>query len=190
MLETIHLLAQLNEQMDQMTLRYAALRNIASRDELTGCYNRRGFFEVSEHIARIDTNAGRRAIVAFVDLDNLKQINDGYTHDEGDNAIRLAAKALQKCFGSTSIIGRIGGDEYAVFDIISSGESIDDIHNRLKKIMAELDESSPHPYHVTLSAGIVEFNCNSEVVLRGYVDKADRQQYVDKKLKPSSVAKE
>lgn len=189
MLETVFLLAQLNEQMDQMTLRYAALRNIASRDELTGCYNRRGFFEVSEHIARIDTNYGRRAVVAFVDLDNLKQINDGYGHDEGDNAIILASKALQKCFGTNSIIGRIGGDEYAVFDLISGNESIEDIHRRLKEVMAELDAVSGHPYHVTVSAGMTEFLCNNEVVLRGYVDKADRQQYIDKKLKPTNVSK-
>ncbi|MBE6759825.1 MAG: GGDEF domain-containing protein [Ruminococcaceae bacterium] len=188
-LETVYLLAQLNEQMDQMTLRYAALRNIASRDELTGCYNRRGFFEVSEHIARIDTNYGRRAVVAFVDLDNLKQINDGYGHDEGDNAIILASQALQKCFSTNSIIGRIGGDEYAVFDLISGNESIEDIHHRLKQVMAELDADSPHPYHVTVSAGMTEFQCNNEVVLRGYVDKADRQQYIDKKLKPTNVSK-
>lgn len=190
MLETLYLLSQLNEQMDQMTLRYAALRNIASRDELTGLYNRRGFFEVSEHIARIDTNSGRRAVVAFIDLDNLKLINDGYHHDEGDKAIKLVAQALQKCFGSTSIIGRIGGDEYAVFDLLNSGDSLEAIHKRLKSIMSKLDESSGLPYHVTLSAGMVEFPCNSEVVLRGYVDKADRQQYVDKKLKPTTVAKD
>lgn len=189
-LETTHLLAQLNEQMDQMSLRYATLRNIASRDELTGCYNRRGFFEVSEHIARTDSNAGRRAIVAFADLDNLKQINDGYGHDEGDNALVLAAQALQKCFSPTSIIGRIGGDEYAVFDLIGGNETLESIHKRLKEIMTELDEHSGHPYHVSISAGLTEFQCNNEVVLRGYVDRADRQQYVDKKQKRTKVHKD
>jgi len=189
-LETVYLLAQLNAQMDQMTLRYAALRNIASRDELTGCYNRRGFFELSEHIARTDSNAGHRAIVAFADLDNLKLINDGYGHDEGDNAITLVAQALQKCFGKNSIIGRIGGDEFAVFDLESANEPLDSIHRRLKSVMAELDNASHHPYHVSISAGLTEFQCNNEVVLRGYVDKADRQQYVDKKQKRTKVAKD
>ena len=145
---------------------------------------------MSEHIARIDSNCGKRAMVAFVDLDNLKQINDGYRqHEGGDEALQLVAQALQKCFSSTSIIGRIGGDEYAVFDILNFGETIEGMYKRLKKTMAQLDESSPLPFHVTVSAGFTEFQCNSEVVLRGYVDKADRQQYVDKKLKPSSVAK-
>ncbi len=188
-LETSYLLAQLNEQMDQMTLRYAALRNIASRDELTGCYNRRGFFEVSEHIARTDSNAGKRAIVAFADLDNLKLINDQYLHDQGDAAISLAAQALQNCFGPSSIIGRIGGDEFAVFCLDSTGEPLDSIHNRLKNAMNELDSKSSFPYHVTISIGLTEFQCNNEVVLRGFVDRADRQQYIDKKQKPTKVSK-
>lgn len=189
-LETAHLLDQLNEQMDQMSLRYATLRNIASRDELTGCYNRRGFFEVSEHIARLESNAGRRAIVAFADLDNLKQINDNYGHDEGDNAITLAAQALQKCFSPNSIIGRIGGDEYAVFDLVNAGDSLESLHKRLKDIMEGLDQRSNHPYHVSISAGLTEFLCNNEVVLRGYVDRADRQQYVDKKQKRTKIHKD
>lgn len=189
-LETSYLLAQLNEQMDQMTLRYAALRNIASRDELTGCYNRRGFFEVSEHIARTDSNAGKRAIVAFADLDNLKLINDQYLHDQGDAAITLASQALQKCFGPNSIIGRIGGDEFAVFDLDTTGEPLERIHQRLKKAMETMDRESTLPYHVTISIGLTEFRCNNEVVLRGFVDRADRQQYIDKKQKPTKVSKD
>jgi len=187
-LETTHLLTQLSEQMDEMSLSYANMRNIASRDELTGCYNRRGFFEISEHIARLEASSGCRAVVAFADLDNLKQINDGYGHDEGDNAIILAARTLQACFGPTSIIGRIGGDEFAVFDLVPN-ESIESIHGRLTQVMEKMDESSGYPYHVSMSAGLTEFQCNNEVVLRGYVDRADRQQYIHKKSKRTDVAK-
>lgn len=188
-LETMHLLSRLNEQMDEMSSHNALLRTIASRDELTGCYNRRGFFELSERIARLESNTGRRAVVVFADLDNLKKINDTYGHDEGDFALRASAMALSKSFGHNSIIGRIGGDEFAVFDLIGNSERLEDIYRRVKDTVDALDESSGKRYHIAMSLGLTELMCDGDVVVRGFVDKADKLQYGDKRKKRRSVEK-
>jgi diguanylate cyclase (GGDEF)-like protein len=83
------------------------LRVLAETDELTGLLNRRGFLGAAE------AQLGRPATLCFVDVDNLKTINDAYGHDAGDEALRSVATAL--CIAAPEgLLARLSGDEFAV----------------------------------------------------------------------------
>lgn len=101
-----------------------ATHHLATTDELTGLWNRRGFFEQ----ARLRWSAGTPAAVAFVDLDGLKVVNDTDGHSAGDALIRRLANSLSTALRETDVVARLGGDEFAVF---TPGLSPDDLQVRL-----------------------------------------------------------
>lgn len=87
----------------------------ARTDPLTGLLNRRAFFEeVERRLERLDRE-GRPGALLFVDLDNLKPINDVHGHEAGDAAIRTAAGLLRAAVRPTDLVARLGGDEFALW---------------------------------------------------------------------------
>lgn len=184
-LETDSLLLQINYQLDEEQARNKVLKNIATRDELTGVYNRRGFFEVMERIVRHSENIGRRAVLMFTDVDNLKVINDQYSHEEGDVAIRLVADALKESFETGSIVGRLGGDEFLSFMTVGEDQSASGIYATFKNKLSRMSDELDKPYRVSASVGIVEFCCGEDVDISSVIDSADKLLYIDKQKKQS-----
>lgn len=82
-------------------------------DYLTGIGNRIFFEKKISNFFKY--NLIKSCVIFFVDIDNLKFINDTYGHDKGDSAIKKVAKIITKCFRSNDWISRIGGDEFAIF---------------------------------------------------------------------------
>jgi diguanylate cyclase (GGDEF)-like protein len=90
------------------------LRDLALLDELTGLANRRAFLERLQR-AFADARADRSIFsLALMDLDGLKDINDTFGYTAGDEALRAFARALRDSTGSSALVARIGGDEFAV----------------------------------------------------------------------------
>lgn len=101
-----------------------ATHQLATTDELTGLWNRRGYFEQ----ARLNWPGEGPIAVGFVDLDGLKRVNDTEGHHAGDALIRRTATLLVNGLRTTDVVARLGGDEFAVF---SPGLSAADLHARL-----------------------------------------------------------
>lgn len=110
---------QMNTSLLVRALRYAierhglqmALRKESTIDELTGLANRRGFLMLAEQHAMLANRTGEHFVVAFIDMDRLKPINDSLGHQAGDAAIAEVAEVLRICFRGSDILGRLGGDE-------------------------------------------------------------------------------
>jgi len=109
--------AQINGALIWRALRYAMERqrvqlellNLSLIDELTGLNNRRGFLALGEHHVKLASRSGMPFMVAFVDLDNLKKINDTFGHQEGNRALVEAANVLRTlAVGLTSFPGLAG----------------------------------------------------------------------------------
>ncbi|HEY0415538.1 MAG TPA: GGDEF domain-containing protein [Gaiellaceae bacterium] len=92
------------------------LRELATRDELTGLLNRRGFFDAATAAVGAARAAEKRVLMFFVDLDGLKQINDSQGHAAGDRALVVVGEALRSIEHSGCIAGRIGGDEFCLLE--------------------------------------------------------------------------
>lgn len=106
--------------------RYTTYINREARmDALTGVLTRKAFFQSCERIlGRLDATGGVAGYFLMVDMDRFKEINDLYGHPEGDRALKESAMAMKLLFGKDSLIGRMGGDEFAVlvYDPVNRAE--------------------------------------------------------------------
>jgi len=98
---------------NQVLKAYSEAMEIARTDSLTGIYNRATTQKLIENILQLEVS--HTHALFMIDIDNFKMINDNYGHIYGDSVLKELAEALRICFGETEIIGRMGGDEFAVF---------------------------------------------------------------------------
>jgi diguanylate cyclase (GGDEF)-like protein len=156
------------------------LRSLALADDLTGLYNRRAFLTLASQQLKLSRRNAQGLLLFFVDVDNLKQINDTFGHHEGDLAILRVADTLEDCFRDSDVIARIGGDEFVVLALEASRESQEAILQRLE---TGLDASNAREsrYKVSLSVGVAKFDPKHPVSLGDLVSIADRMMYAEKR---------
>ncbi|MBQ8786485.1 MAG: GGDEF domain-containing protein [Oscillospiraceae bacterium] len=179
---------ELEQTLLQIKERNLLLDTISKIDELTGVYNRRGFFTQANSIICSPMNEGRDALIVFADLDSLKIINDQFSHEDGDFAIRNAAKILHDSFRSSDIIGRIGGDEFSVLAMVenaTSEEVIDIVRARVAAATDAFNRTHDKPYIVHMSVGMYAFKCGHDIELSKILAQADNVLYDQKKNKKS-----
>ncbi|MGS0753546.1 putative bifunctional diguanylate cyclase/phosphodiesterase [Roseateles sp. GG27B] len=90
------------------------LAHQASHDHLTDLPNRFLFEEILHETLALSQRSGRRAAVAFIDLDHFKFINDSYGHAVGDEVLKEAGRRLRAAVRASDVVARIGGDEFVV----------------------------------------------------------------------------
>jgi two-component system cell cycle response regulator len=157
------------------------LRSLSLLDELTGLHNRRGFVSLAEERLKLTARQGARSSLIFIDVDNLKYINDNFGHREGDYALQQIAGLLRECFRESDIIGRLGGDEFCVL-ISQAGETGDLlIRRRLSQLIAKSNENSSRFYALSVSLGIVDVAGSHE--LEQQINRADALMYEHKRAK-------
>ena len=88
-------------------------KRLAVTDALTGIYNRRGFDDQVEQYMR--QNPQKHCVVAMLDIDDFKLVNDMYGHAAGDGALKKLAESMKQYFSKDVILGRNGGDEFSIF---------------------------------------------------------------------------
>jgi len=188
-IKLINLVARLESSIDLIQSRNNQLSRMSMSDDLTGIYNRRGFYVYANRILKAPENEGRRGVVIFGDLDNLKKINDSFGHEDGDYAIVTAANVIKSSLRNSDVVGRIGGDEFAAFAICDDRDIISKIPGRIKTIAAEHNQNSQKPYNITISVGLFEFICAPDLNIQQFMDEADAALYEDKKNKNSDIMK-
>jgi len=164
------------------------MRNLSLRDDLTGLYNRRGFFALAEQRFKVARRENTQLLFIIADIDGLKNINDSFGHELGDHAIRDAAGILKDTFRESDIIGRIGGDEFAIVVAENVPESAETVTARIHdKINAFKKEHVRH-YQLSISIGIAHcdpsFSCSIDEMLAN----ADELMYQQKKAKYTDSA--
>jgi diguanylate cyclase (GGDEF)-like protein len=99
---------------DLLKQRLETLEKLATEDDLTGLKNRRYIWEFLRQILeRAQQDSGRVTLMVY-DIDNFKHYNDRYGHPTGDRILKEAAELMSRCCRTHDVIGRIGGDEFAV----------------------------------------------------------------------------
>ena len=88
-------------------------KRLAVTDTLTGIYNRRGFDDQVEQYMR--KNPQKHCVVAMLDIDDFKLVNDMYGHAAGDGVLKKLAESMKQYFSKDAILGRNGGDEFSIF---------------------------------------------------------------------------
>ena len=140
------------------------LREMATTDELTGLLNRRAFLLALDAEIRRSARNGARLALALIDLDHFKSVNDRFGHAGGDEVLRSFAEIARATMRSSDLIGRLGGEEFAVLmpdtDPVESGIA----GERLRDAMARrrIVLSSGAQATVTVSIGVARLTRDEE----------------------------
>jgi diguanylate cyclase (GGDEF)-like protein/PAS domain S-box-containing protein len=122
---------------EALTRLSAELERLAVTDELTGLLNRRGFTTLATHQLTLARRHGWPVVVFVLDLNGLKQVNDRGGHHAGDAALRAVAEALRSVFRESDVVGRMGGDEFAVLLMNATGDAAASFEARLAAALGE-----------------------------------------------------
>lgn len=170
----------LEKQIRVLRMANAELERVSLRDSLTPLYNRRHFFTaLNERISRI-SRYGATSIVVFMDIDNMKLINDQYGHVAGDFALIHMAQLLLSETRGTDIVARVGGDEFAmILDEIGKNDANWKIEELVEAIRMNpcRFEGQQLPLSASFGATIIMAEDRDEEVIR----RADQAMYAVKK---------
>ncbi len=157
-----------------------ALQALSLTDELTGLYNRRRFFVLTEQCLKVAIRTKKRPLLLFIDMDNLKWINDHYGHSEGDQALIHLAEILKKTFRESDIVARIGGDEFVVLvELLDEHGEIP--MTRLHENLREYNAKGSQRYTLSISVGMAQFDPEYPVSIDELLAKADGSMYSQKR---------
>jgi diguanylate cyclase (GGDEF)-like protein/PAS domain S-box-containing protein len=159
------------------------LHALAITDELTGLYNRRGFIALAEQQLKSAERNQKKNMLAFVDLDGMKRINDFWGHEEGDRALIDTADILKKAFRKSDIVARIGGDEFAVLSADVTDTMSDVFLRRLQKLLDAHNSVKDRRYILSMSMGSAFYEPDNPRSLDEIMSLADKRMYEDKRRK-------
>ncbi len=135
------------------------LIEMANTDELSGLNNRRRFRELAEEACRRARRYNEQLSLLMIDVDYFKKINDSFGHLAGDAYIRDLAEMLSRTFRKTDIIGRVGGEEFAVVMLNTDAEKA---HKKAECFRRSIEEKimilGQQRVRVTVSIGVAELN--------------------------------
>ncbi len=171
---------------DEVSQSLAEIRRLSLTDELTGLYNRRGFFLLGEQQLRSSQRTKIPCCLLFADIDGLKQTNDYFGHQIGDQLISDAAQILKQTFRQADIVARLGGDEFAVL-IPACSENIEDFQNRLQTNIDQFNQKNQNFYQVSMSIGVHMCIIQDEMFLENLLSEADQLMYKHKRWKRSEI---
>jgi len=179
------------------SLRYAIDRKRLERileqqvliDELSGVYNRRAFFKTAEQQLRLLRRLRKQALLVLVDIDGLKEINDAFGHAAGDVALVDAVELLRNTFRESDIIGRMGGDEFAVLAFEVGPEEMTTIPRRLTKSLAAYNKTPDRRARLAFSLGFAVVTPESGTSLGHLLKEAEEDIDLKKHGRPKPPGK-
>ena len=175
----------INERATTSELQLGVVREIASRDALTGVKSRHAYQEKEREL---DEQIGNHTAVDFgivvCDLNGLKLINDEFGHKAGDERIRQASRLICELF-SHSPVYRNGGDEFVVY---LAGRDYED-RAQLMQALHDRSVANIETGDVVVSGGLAVFDHNADARLRPVFDRADAAMYEEKQLLKGMGAK-
>ncbi len=140
------------------------LETLAFRDGLTNAYNRRYFVEAARiELARAERNT-RPPVLALLDIDHFKQLNDTFGHETGDAVLREFVQIVQGMLRKTDILARYGGEEFAILFPETELEPAFEIVERIRAMVAAHDFAvafDERAWRITFSAGIAAMPGNA-----------------------------
>ncbi|MBL6946727.1 MAG: diguanylate cyclase [Rhodospirillales bacterium] len=152
-----------------------ALRDAATKDYLTGMYNRRFFFEVSRPIFAAAKRKESQLMVAMIDVDFFKSVNDTYGHDVGDEVLKGVADVLQQTTRETDVIARMGGEEFC---LLAPAMVPDHVLRYLDLLRTKISElkfvSGGQEFSITASIGAT---CTMTETLDAMIGESDEKLY-------------
>lgn len=160
------------------------LNALSTRDDLTGLFNRRGFLQEAESYLSVCQEETH--LVGYIDMDNLKVINDRFGHEEGDRAIREVARILTTSVRDRDIVARLGGDEFVLLVKDASEALVPVLEKRFMEELEATARRQDRSYVVAFSWGFLIAGKLDR--LEDTMRKADERMLVAKRRKKASAS--
>jgi len=178
--------AKLHKEIEERKAMEVVLEQRAAIDDLTGVYNRRAGLEILKQSIYLTERYSQPLSLCFIDIDDLKAVNDNWGHPAGDELIRRVIAVLKKHFRKSDYISRLGGDEFVAVLTNCTAEAAGII---LDRIIADLAEQSGHEkrFPLAISYGLAERQPSSDLSVDELLRLADNNMYLNKqhkKVKP------
>ena len=169
-----------------MTIENARLfqetQRLSITDPLTGSYNRRYFFDQVAREKDRSKRFDRPLAIILLDLDHFKLVNDRYGHRVGDQVLVSLVKSIQTQLRTMDILGRYGGEEFAVLLPETAAEEAKAAAERIRVIIEkQLIETEKVDLHITASLGVVVHDPQEDITIDELIDRADRAMYAAKR---------
>ena len=152
-------------------------KKLAVIDPLTGILNRKAGLESLRGSIKISGRQKRKLTVCYIDLDNLKYVNDNFGHSEGDKAIRKAVKLIRKVLRESDVMCRLGGDEILLVLPNTSLEEGARVIDRITERLSRYNEKQRAPWKLGISYGLAEYPAGGRCSADALIDRADRNMY-------------
>jgi diguanylate cyclase len=154
----------------KLTAAFATIRQMATRDALTGLHNRAALTDGLEHALAQGARYGRKIGVLFMDLDRFKEINDSLGHSAGDRVLREVAARLRRSVRQSDIVARLGGDEFVVVvEDFQAGANLEVVARKIVDVVAQPFRLEDLELPMSVSVGVAAFpqdGNNIETLLR------------------------
>ncbi len=177
--EVLSYAASAEQRLGEQAERISFLEQLSVTDELTGIPNRRGLRRALGQTLAAAARHNEGGILAFIDLDHFKDINDIHGHLAGDSALRHVAKTLKRMIRPNDIAARLSGDEFAVVLVRCNGHQG---LKRITKLQKALNASTINYCGVTIeigcSVGVKEFTGATDP--SELIEQADQAMYHNK----------
>ena len=175
--------AEAQQQLAEQSERIAILETLSYRDELTGLINRRGFNEQLNHALAVAKRVESTGVLAFIDLDNFKEINDSLGHQAGDEVLRHVSSLLIDSVRSIDVAARLGGDEFALILVHTTARNG---RQRVKGLDRAVNNTvvsyGKAQILVRASFGVAAFDHSDDIA--SLIARADTEMYQRKRAKP------
>jgi diguanylate cyclase (GGDEF)-like protein len=152
------------------------LAHQSSIDELTGAFNRRGFFNAILPLSHLAQREGHVVGMMMADIDDFKQVNDTFGHKGGDTVLRDVAGIMRLNIRASDILGRYGGEEFIVMFTAAERQSLYDMGERIRLMVErETRQAVPVTISIGIAAGVLGENTEEELVQM--MERADQCLY-------------
>lgn len=159
------------------------LEEISMRDAMTGLYNRLGYQNRVCRIFSENKEKKQDLSILFIDMDRLKYMNDTFGHECGDLAIKITAGAIQRYCPDDAVAIRMGGDEFLLVLPKMQPEELEGIAAGIRTDIGANAKVHKLPCELSISAGSIGTDMNSDKELDDYVRMADEIMYREKSAK-------
>lgn len=163
------------------------IHHLSLRDSLTGLYNLRGFSLLAEQSLRVAQRSQLPFSVLYLDLDDLKRVNDSLGHHVGSAFLVETGQLLKTAFRETDVMGRIGGDEFALAGHFSHA-AISIAAERLKAACEARNAEEARKFPLTFSVGFVTATEHGHETLKDLTVAADKAMYEEKRRRNAGRA--
>jgi len=159
------------------------LESLSLSDPLTGLNNRRGFFSIGLQQMKIAKRLKKHNYLVFLDIDYLKEVNDSHGHAVGDMLLQGVAAILKGTLRESDVIGRIGGDEFAVLAMRSKGMGERSLLARIEEGVRAFRVRKYPRLRLSVSMGLVRVDPQKYKQLDDFLAHADFLMYQQKREK-------